>query len=192
MRRVMAGREVMARARRAEWGEVCSFLLYRTEKKRSPSSREFSWTQKGMAKWQGLHLAFPIKLLEVGKEPGTHGRLYLVHEDRGTVAFVSQSVPMLVDLLNRVSNNRICPSMVYHRLRNGLTEIKVRGWNVRLLDRSELEQLNRQLGRFSGVVVLTQRLDLWRCEWEGEVVETPSTLWHPHFLEGRKEKREKA
>jgi hypothetical protein len=59
----------------------------------------------------------PLEFIEIGKEKGAHGCVYLLHDNLRTIGFVSQSVPVLALALRKKTAVFLNYSSLYRQLR---------------------------------------------------------------------------
>ena len=115
--------------------------------------------------WCVVNVPGKIQLANVGKEWATHGNIYCVWEiDMLTPCWVSQSLPPLVDALNRTLSRpkRLQVASMYRVLRGESLRRRHKNYMMQMFSRQEIDELNAHLANFPGCVFVTQYPEEWK------------------------------
>jgi hypothetical protein len=105
----------------------------------------------------------PLEFVEIEKEKGTHGSLYLLHDTLRTLGFVSQSVPIVSFTFREKTGIWINYSSIYRQLRGEARKKTMKShWKVQKFPRSELENFNNYLKGFSTLFFITKNPDIYK------------------------------
>ena len=103
----------------------------------------------------------PLEFSAIGKEVSTQGKLYIGFDNLRTVAFVSQSAPLIPIALHRKTNIVVHLSSLYRVVREEQSHFVRKGWKVKKYHRSDLEEFNRFIQDFSILYFVSKNLDLY-------------------------------
>ena len=114
--------------------------------------------------WCVVNVPGKIQLANVGKAWATHGNIYCVWKiDMLTPCWVSQSLPQLVDAVNRTLSRpkQLQVSSMYRVLRGESLRRRHKNSMTQLFSRQEIEELNVHLANFPGCLFVTQYPEEW-------------------------------
>ena len=114
-----------------------------------------------------------LELVDVEKEPGTQGRVFLLRcNDK--YGFISQSLPALVRWLNtqRSDKRKFLVSSFYRVVRLG--QRRHLGWMACSFERGNLTSINAALVGFDKLIFITRNPDSWRINLPEGYVRPPS------------------
>ena len=116
-----------------------------------------------------------IRFLNVMKETGSHGHIYLAYCERGTSAWIAQSITALCTMINRECLCHVYYSSFYRYVR-GLQKKPCNGkWIVKRV--STATDLNKLTEAFTDFFVCSKNLDLWEIEIKDHIcTEAPAPL----------------
>ena len=115
--------------------------------------------------WCVVNVPGKIQLAHVRKEWATHGNIYCVWEiDMLTPCWVSQSLPPLVDALNRTLSHpkQLQVASMYRVLRGESLRRRHKNYMMQMFSRQEIEELNAHLANFPGCMFVTQYPEEWK------------------------------
>ena len=115
--------------------------------------------------WCVVNVPGKIQLAHGRKEWPTHGNIYCVWEiDMLTPCWVSQSLPPLVDAVNRTLSRpkQLQVSSMYRVLRGESLRRRHKNYMMQMFSRQEIEELNAHLANFPGCMFVTQYPEEWK------------------------------
>lgn len=104
----------------------------------------------------------PLQLQSILKERDTHGKVYIVSlpNSLAASAFVSQSIPPLVEAMRQRLQLRLYPSTLYRILRGVGKGLKVK-WKPAQFSRDDIEAINAQLINRPSLFFITKDPEKW-------------------------------
>ena len=120
--------------------------------------------------WCVVNAPGKIQLAHVRKEWATHGNIYCVWEiDMLTSCWLSQSLPALVDALNRTLSRpkQLQVSSMYRVLRGESLRRRQKNYMMQMFSCQEIEELNAHLANFPGCMFVTQYPEEWKLAENG-------------------------
>lgn len=118
--------------------------------------------------WYVVQTTQQVQLLQVGKERGTHGHIYVLwHSVAPGPCWVGQSVPALVAIINwrgiLTCAQNLHASSVYRILRLESRKRVHKQYAIERYDRGNLALINAKLQAFTSVIYVTKNPDQWNC-----------------------------
>ena len=125
--------------------------------------------------WQVIQCPATTEFKRVAKEQETHGNLYIVWERYGrTPCWICQSVPVLIQFMNqrfRDAEKHLRVSPLYRILRGESTKQTHKNHEIVMLERDEMEALNRIIRRFPACNVVTKDPEKWALQTMADLLQ---------------------
>ena len=125
--------------------------------------------------WQVIQCPATIEFKRVAKEQETHGNLYVIWERMGrTPCWICQSVPVLIQFMNqrfRDEGKHLRVSPLYRILRGESTTQTHKSHEIIMLERDEMEALNRIIRRFPACNVVTKDPEKWALQTMADLLQ---------------------
>jgi hypothetical protein len=104
-----------------------------------------------------------LEFLEIGKEKGTHGTIYLVNDRMRTAGFVSQSIPIITAAIQLKLNKTVHNSSLYRIVRKlpKTTLYTNKTWTARKFKRENIAEFNEAIKGFYVLFFITKNPDLY-------------------------------
>jgi hypothetical protein len=112
-------------------------------------------------KWSMLRVP-ALEFCQIHKELGTQGNLYLLFDKNHSIAFVTQSVPLISKAVFLKTKTILYNSSIYRMIRKLAKKQTMKNmWKALKFKREELDEFNLLLKKFNLIFFITKDPDLY-------------------------------
>jgi hypothetical protein len=122
--------------------------------------------------WEGWTLQSP-KFIVIEKEPQTQGHVYIITRPGSVkdVAWVSQSIPVLVAAIKKFTHINVNTAAFYRILRGESAGVLHKDFTVYKAVQREVASINQHCHDATRTLVFTRSPDKWRLKIEKESID---------------------
>jgi hypothetical protein len=111
-----------------------------------------------------------LEFCHIDKEIGTHGKVYIVWDKSRTLAFISQSIPVITETIFQKTKFVVNNSSIYRMVRLRAKKDIKDHWRAKKYDRKNLDEFNKGLNLFISLIFITKNVDLYAFKAPEQVV----------------------